>query len=163
MPELPRQVQHVLREPAAQAGLQAGHHQRGGEPLPRDVGQHQARTAGPQIEEVVVVAADRAGLHAAGRALQRAERRRLLGEQLALDLPRQLHLVGGAPLRLDAVRHLLRQPHAVERDRGLARDRDQELLVFSRIGILGEPCREHDQAGQPPVAPQDRDQAVRIH
>src|SRR6266568_5667699 len=94
-----------------------------GKPLARDVGEHEARAARTQIEKVVVVASHRAGLHAAGRALERAQRRGLLGQQLALDLPRQLDLVGGAPLHLDTVRHLLGEPDVVEGDGGLAPDR----------------------------------------
>jgi len=133
-----------------------------GKPLARDVGEHEARAARTQIEKVVVVASHRAGLHAAGRALERAQRRGLLGQQLALDLPRQLDLVGGAPLHLDTVRHLLGEPDVVEGDGGLAPDRREKLLVLARIGILGQPCRQHDQARQPSVASQDRDQAIGI-
>ena len=142
--------------------MQAGHHQRRREALAGDVGDHQARAARPQLEKVVVVAPHGAGLDATGRAFEREERRRLLGEQLALHLPRQLHLVGGAPLVLDPVRHLLGEPDAVERDRGLARDRGQELLVLARVRILGEARSKDDESRQPGIAPQDRNQAVRL-
>lgn len=157
---MPRQVEHVLGRSAAQARLQARREQRRRESLARDVGQGQAHAAGPELEEVVVVTSNGPSLDTARRALERDESGRPLGQQLGLDLPRQVHLVLRPPLHLETLRHLLGEADALEGDPRLDRDRRQELLVLAGIGILREPRAEEQQAGHPTVAPQDRNQAV---
>lgn len=54
------------------------------------------------------------------------------------------------------------QADAIEGDAGLARDRGQELVDLAGIGVVREPRRQDQDTGQPAVAGQDRDQAIRL-
>jgi hypothetical protein len=49
---------------AAQIGLQIGHQESAGNSLPGDIGENESKARGAEIEEVVIVAADLARLHA---------------------------------------------------------------------------------------------------
>src|SRR5262245_36712798 len=84
----------------AQVGLQVGHQQRRGDPLPRDVTNHKAEPVAAQVQEVVIVAANLARLDAHASVLECADGRHGLRKQPGLYLTRDVELVSDAALRL---------------------------------------------------------------
>src|SRR6185436_5770492 len=81
------------------------------------------------------------------------ERREDLGEELSLDLARDLHLAAQALL----LGHLLEELRVLERDRRLFSDRLEQLLVLPRIGLLRQLLPQHQEA-QRAAASRDRDE-----
>ena len=143
------QRQRIL---AAQIGLQVRHQQRGGHSLARNVGQHQTKTSRTEIEKVVVIAANGARLDAFAGTVQRRQRGRLLRQQTALHLARELHFLRGAPLRFHALGHLLGQRDAAHGDACLTCDRSQQALVAGGIRFLGKPRAQHQTSLQLPFS-----------
>lgn len=82
----------------AQVGLQVGHQERGGDAFAGDVGDHKAETVLAEVEKVVVIAADLAGLNADAGVFQSGERRQSLREEAGLDVLGDFEFVGGATL-----------------------------------------------------------------
>src|SRR5579883_1061597 len=78
--------------------LQIGHEQRGRHSFPANVGDEQPEPPASQIQKVVVVAADVAGLHTGRCAVERCECRCNAREQLGLNLPSRLQLLSRPPL-----------------------------------------------------------------
>ena len=108
---------------AAQVRLQIGHHQRPGDPLARDVGEHQTYLAAAQLEEVVVVAADGARLHAVAGAVECSKLRDAARQEPRLHFLRELQLDRRAALGLQALGDLLGETDVFQSQRRLARHR----------------------------------------
>src|SRR5207344_2947562 len=100
---------------AAQVRLQVRHQQRSRDSLAGDVADHEPQPLLAEAQEIEIVAAHLARLHAAASVVQRARGRQALEEEASLDLPSDLELVidatlslelrrGGAPLLLDGAR-----------------------------------------------------------
>ena len=137
---------------AAQVGLKIGHEKSRGNSLPRNVGEHKREMPrgsikGPsrspveplrraEIEEVVIVAADLAGLEAAADVVERIELRKHLREETRLDFTRDLDFVSGTTILFQAIGHQFGETHIFERDGSLARDRVEQIFVFTRVGLL---------------------------
>ena len=68
-----------------------------------------AHAAGSQIQEVIVIAAHRPRLKAVAIVLQRAQRRPALGQELSLDLPCKVQVVGGLDELLNAFSNVFAQ------------------------------------------------------
>ena len=88
-------------ELAAEVGLEVGHEKRGGDAFAGDVADDEAEALVAEGEEVVVVAADVAGLDADAGVVEGFERREGLGEEAGLNLLGDLELLGGAAFGLD--------------------------------------------------------------
>ena len=151
-----RQILPSERVAAPDVRLEIRHQERRGDSLARDVGEDEAEPAVAQVEEVVVVAADRACLAAGACAGERAERGGLLRKQPALDLLRNLELPRLTALHFPALGDALRQPDAVEREARLIAHRRQQSPVFARVRLLGEPGPEREQPRDALVAPDHR-------
>jgi hypothetical protein len=87
---------------AAEVGLEIGHQEGGGDALASDVTDDETEALVTEGEEVVVVAADVAGLDADAGVVEGVEWGKGLGEEAGLDLLGDLELLGGAALRLEA-------------------------------------------------------------
>src|SRR6266852_3294796 len=85
---------------AAQIGLQVGHQESGGDSFPGDVADDEAEALLAEIEEVVVIAADFAGLDADAGVFEGLERRLGLREEAGLDLFGDFDFLGGAAFGL---------------------------------------------------------------
>src|SRR5882757_8105767 len=88
-------------ELAAEVGLEIGHEQGGGDAFAGDVADDESEPLVAEGEEVVVVAADVAGLDADARVVEGFERRQGLREEAGLDLAGDLELLCGAAVGLD--------------------------------------------------------------
>ena len=84
---------------AAQVGLQVGHEERGRDSFAGNVRDDEAETILPEVEEVVIIAADLAGLDANACVFHRGEGRKSLWEKTRLDAFRNFEFVGCAALR----------------------------------------------------------------
>ncbi len=83
---------------AAQVGLQVGHQERGGDAFAGDVCNHKAETILAEVEKVVIIATDLAGLDADTGVFQSVERRQSLREEAGLDVFGDFEFVSGAAL-----------------------------------------------------------------
>src|SRR5438034_8528595 len=81
---------------AAEIGLQIGHQESSGDSFSGDVADDEAEAPLAEIQEVVVVAADFARLHAKARILKRLERGQSLREETGLDLLGDFDFLRGA-------------------------------------------------------------------
>ena len=88
-------------ELAAKVGLEVGHEECSGDAFAGDVADDEAEAAVAEREEVVVVAADVAGLDADSGVVEGFERGERLGEETGLNLPGDLKLLCGATFGLD--------------------------------------------------------------
>ena len=80
-------------ELAAEVGLEVGHEQSGGDAFAGDVADDEAEPLVAEGEEVVVVAADVAGLNADASVVEGLQRRESLREEAGLDLAGDLELL----------------------------------------------------------------------
>ena len=87
----------------AKIGLQIGHEERGGDAFSGDVADDEREAVAAEIEEVVVVSADVAGLDADAGVVEGLEHGQGLGEELGLDLLGDLELLGGAAFGLELI------------------------------------------------------------
>ena len=71
---------------ASQIGLKIGHQESGSDALSRNVANNEAEALAAQVEKIIVVAANLAGLNANSRVFEGAEKRNSLGEEPALNL-----------------------------------------------------------------------------
>src|SRR5258708_362221 len=71
---------------AAQIRLQVRHQQSAGNPFSRDVSKHQSEPLPPEIEEVVIIAADLASLYADAGIVQRLQHGKVLWKEPRLHL-----------------------------------------------------------------------------
>ena len=110
--------------------MEGGDHQRRRHPLARDVAQHQADPAVLAAEEVVVVAAHLPRRAVPADQLVPRHHRRPLGEDLALDLGRQVHLALQALLfeRLEV------EPGVLQRQRRLVGEQREGAAVRGEEG-----------------------------
>src|SRR5580698_4370407 len=69
---------------AVQAALQVCHEQSGGNALAGNIRQNEAYLALPQIEKIVIISADAAGLNAVARVVEGLQQRLILWQQVAL-------------------------------------------------------------------------------
>ena len=83
---------------AAKVGLEIGHEKGRRDAFAGNVADDQAETAGAEVEEVVVVAADLAGLKADAGVVESWDGRKSLGKKASLDLFGNFQLLGGAAL-----------------------------------------------------------------
>ena len=95
--------QAILRDGAlaAEIGLQVGHEQRGGDAFAGDVADDQAEAVGPEVEEVVVIAAYGARGEAAAAIVERLDGWTELGEKAALDFVGDFEFLSGAAIEFD--------------------------------------------------------------
>ncbi len=90
-------------ELAAEVGLEVGHEQSGGDAFAGDVADEEAEAVGAEGEEIVVVAADVAGLDADAGVVEGLERGRGLREEPRLDFAGDLQLLFETALGFDAL------------------------------------------------------------
>ena len=119
-------------------------------PLPDTSARTSPSRPSPPSMKIEVVAPDRAGLDAPSLALEALQTPALPRQRLGLDPPGELHLVSGAALRLDPLRHAGGEGQVVEGDGGLRRHGAQEPPVLARVGLLGEARAEHDSPRSSP-------------
>lgn len=93
---------------AAKIGLEIGHQQSASNSLPGNVGENEGEARGTEIEEIVIVAANLARLHAGSGVFESSERRTDLRKQAGLDVAGDIHFMSGAALGFHAVGDVLR-------------------------------------------------------
>ena len=128
-------------ELAAEVGLEIGHQESGGDALACDVADDEAETLVAEGEEVVVVAADVAGLDADAGVVEGIELGEGLGEETGLDLLGDLELLGGAALGLEAFGGVTALAPCVTNSSSAAREK-----LFS-VATVRKTCRAYSSMG----------------
>ena len=101
---------------AAEIGLKIGHQESAGNSLSRNVGENEGKARGTEIEEVVVVTADLARLHARSSIFECGERRTDLREKAELDVAGDVHFVQLLVNFRHAVGDVLRETNVLKGD-----------------------------------------------
>ena len=130
---------------AAKIGLKISHQQSASNSLPGNVGENKSEARGTEIEEIEIVAANLAGLHAGSGVIESAERRTDLREKARLDVAGNVHFMSGATFGFHAIGDVLREANIFESDGGLPRDGIKQALVFTGIRLLGKRLAEHEE------------------
>jgi hypothetical protein len=133
---------------AAEISLEIGHQQSAGNSLPGNVGKNQGKARGTEIEEVVVVAADLARLHAGSGVFERGERRTDLREKTELDVAGNVHFVSSTAFGFHAVGDVLRETNIFKGDRGLPGDGIEEALVFTGVRLFGKRLAKNQETNK---------------
>jgi len=123
---------------AAKIGLQISHQQSAGNSLPGNVRENEGDARRTEIEEVVIVAADLARLHAGSGVFESGERWADLREKAELDVAGDVHFMSGAAFAFHTIGYVLREANVFEGDGRLPSDGIEETLVFTGVGLFGK-------------------------
>ena len=129
---------------ATHVGLQVGHEQGCGNPLPGDVTDYKAEMLLAEIEKVEVISANLAGLEAETSVLERLGWRLNLGKQPCLNLLGNLDFLSGAPFRIPFLP--LRAALAFYRERELRRIAEVHAARRPLVVLPGHVLRDKPNA-----------------
>ena len=144
----PREIVESDGVTAAEIGLKIGHEECAGNSLPGNVSENEGEARGAEIEEVIVVATDLARLHTGAGIVEGGERRKDLRKQPGLDVAGDIHFMSGAAFGFHAVGDVLRETNILQSDGGLTRDRIEQALVFTGVGLFGERLAEDEETNE---------------
>ena len=133
---------------ASEIGLEIGHQQSAGNSLPGNVGENEGESRRTEIEEVVVVPADLARLHAGSGVFERGQWRADLREKTELDVAGDVYFMSSAALGFHAVGDVLREANVFKGDGGLPGDGIEEALVFTRVRLFGKRLAKNQQTDE---------------